>query len=102
MKQFRDIRNNEHLNEGRLLRKGSALIFNRKAASHKNNANQHFNNTKSKLNQVDVDMNDVIKELVNGLIELTNMNAANGAVSAIGVLFNERTNDQIIHMVRKK
>ena len=56
MKTFDEIKNNvepDELNEGRLIRKGTAILFAKNARMHGNQAEQFFKAAKQKLSSTD-------------------------------------------------
>ena len=113
MKTFDEIKNNvetDELNEGRLIRKGTAILFAKNARMHGNQAEIHFKSAKQKLSNTDTLKPDEKQQLLleamghlcDGMISLRNQNGAITSIVTTSALFGERGDQKMTRLLRKR
>ena len=113
MKTFDEIKNNveqDELNEGRLIRKGTAILFAKNARMHGNQAEQFFKAAKQKLSNTDTLKPDEKQQLLleamghlcDGMISLRNQNGAITSIVTTSALFGERGDQKMTRLLRKR
>ena len=114
MKTLDEIRHNaepeEELNEGKFIRRGTALLFAKNARMHGNQAEIHFKSAKQKLSSTDTLKPDEKQQLLleamghlcDGMISLRNQNGAITGIVTTSALFGERSNLDIKKLLKNK
>ena len=128
MKTFDEIKNNveqDELNEGKFIRKGTAILFAKNARMHGNQAEQFFKAAKQKLSNTDPTLTpedkqklsntDTLKpeekqqllleamgHLCDGMISLRNQNGAITGIVTTSALFGERGDQKMTRLLRKR
>jgi len=105
-----EIENRNDLKESRLLRKGVAAVYGLRARNEGNKVEQNLSNAKQTLKpRTNETIEDQVKRLQEGLIEMCDANIALrkqlGAMTAIVLssqLLNERTNQQLARLNKRK
>lgn len=111
MKTYKEMRNQQELNEINILRTGSALVFGSKVKASGDKLQQHIRNalgdfTKAKGQEK---LDKKIDAMLDGLMELSQAEYQQrlmlGNMTGISVsqsIFNQRTNKQIIKLMKRK
>ena len=115
MKTLDDIRYNaepeEELNEGKFIRRGTALLFAKNARAHGNQAEQFFKAAKQKLSNTDPTLSPEDKQkllleglsnICDGMISLRNQNGAITSIVTTSALFGERGDQKMTRLLRKR
>jgi hypothetical protein len=114
MKTYKELKQDldepKELNESRFLRKGVSLVFARNAKKHGDDAVRHFKNAQSKLSKRPLDtpeerierLTEGLNDLCEGMISLRKQNGALTGISTTVVLLNERTNQQLARLNKRK
>ena len=111
MKRFKEFTESDKdsLNESRLLRKGLGLAFARQSKTYGDKSIQNFKNLQRLLSNPSKDMNSRIENIEKSLIEhaegMINLRKQIGSVTSmvnLAILMNERTNQQITKLSRKR
>ena len=111
MKTYKEMKEQQELNELSILRTGSALVFGSKAKTAGNKLLQHLRNAKSDFTKAkrQEETDKKIDALLDGLVELTQAQYQErimlGNMTSISVsqsLFNQRTNKQILKLMKRK
>ena len=113
MKTFDELRENvepdTELNEGKFLKRGSALLFSRNAQMHGNQAEQHFKIAKQKLTVSESTKPEDKQKLVleglshicDGLISLRNQNGAITAIVTTSAVLGEKGHRKMNRSLRR-
>ena len=113
MKTFDEIKNNveqDELNEGKFIRKGTAILFAKNARMHGNQAEQFFKAAKQKLSNTDPTLTPEDKQkllleglsnICDGMISLRNQNGAITGIVTTSALFGERGDQKMTRLLRK-
>ena len=114
MKTFDEIKNNvepeEELNEGRLIRKGTAILFAKNARMHGNQAEIHFKSAKQKLSNTDPTLSledkqklllEGLSNICDGMISLRNQNGAITSIVTTTALFGERGDQKMTRLLSR-
>ena len=115
MKTLDDIRHQvqpeEELNEGKFIRRGTALLFAKNARAHGNQAEQFFKAAKQKLSNTDPTLSPEDKQkllleglsnICDGMISLRNQNGAITGIVTTSALFGERGDQKMTRLLRKR
>ena len=114
MKTLDDIRHQvqpeEELNEGKFIRRGTALLFAKNARAYGNQAEQFFKAAKQKLSNTDPTLSPEDKQkllleglsnMCDGMISLRNQNGAITSIVTTSALFGERGDQKMTRLLRK-
>lgn len=114
MKTFDELRENvepeTELNEGKVLKRGSALLFARNAQMHGNQAEQHFKIAKQKLTvsesakpeEKEKLLLEGLSHICDGMISLRNQNGAITGIVTTSAVLGERGDQKISRLLRKR
>ena len=114
MKTLEEIRHNaepeDELNEGKLIRKGTAILFAKNARMHGNQAEIHFKSAKQKLSNTDTLkpeekqklLLEGLSDMCDGMISLRNQNGAITSIVTTSALFGERGDQKMTRLLRKR
>ena len=115
MKTLNEIRHNVEpeleLNEGKFIRRGTAILFAKNARMHGNQAEQFFKAAKQKLSNTDPTLSPEDKQkllseglshICDGMISLRNQNGAITSIVTTSALFGERGDQKMTRLLRKR
>ena len=113
MKTFDELRENvepeTELNEGKVLKRGSALLFARNAQMHGNQAEQHFKIAKQKLTRLETltpkEKEKLIIEglghICDGMISIRNQNGAITGIVTTSALLGDQSHKKMSKLLRR-
>ena len=111
MKTYKELREQQELNELSILRTGSAVVFGAKVRTAGNKLQQHLRNASGdfiKAKRQD-EIDKKIDAMLDGLVELTQAQYQErimlGNMTGISVsqsVFNQRTNKQLFKLLKRK
>ena len=114
MKTFDELRENvepeTEVNEGKVLKRGSALLFARNAQMHGNQAEQHFKIAKQKLTvsestkpeEKEKLLLEGLSHICDGMISLRNQNCAITGIVTTSAVLGERGDRKMSRLLRKR
>ena len=115
MKTLDEIRHNvepeDELNEGKFIKRGTAILFAKNARMHGNQAEIHFKSAKQKLSNTDPTLKPEDKQkllleglsiICDGMISLRNQNGAITSIVTTSALFGERGDQKMARLLRKR